>query len=235
MVLLLRAFTNVDAYAEALELAGLDPYVVGGRGYWSSQQVTDALCLLGCVANPLDDEALLGALASPAAAVSPRRPLDAAADRRAPASLASDRGARIGGCERRRRAGERIPGRPRGGRARRRAGALEGGTRRDRRGPPRRLPRHASSASGRAPRGCRSTRSSSGRSRRSATTSPRCSWTTGCGAPRTSSSWSASPPSTRLTTAATCAASSSRRPTGRRSATARRRLRSPPRTTPGSA
>ncbi len=71
MVLLLRAFTHVDAYAEALELAGLEPYVVGGRGYWSSQQVTDALCLLACVANPLDDEALLGALASPAAAVSP--------------------------------------------------------------------------------------------------------------------------------------------------------------------
>ena len=59
MVLLLRAFTHVDAYAEALELAGLDPYVVGGRGYWSSQQVTDALGLLA-VANPLDDEALLG-------------------------------------------------------------------------------------------------------------------------------------------------------------------------------
>lgn len=71
MVLLLRAFTHVDAYAEALELAGLDPYVVGGRGYWSSQQVTDALSLLGCVANPLGDESLLGALASPAAAVSP--------------------------------------------------------------------------------------------------------------------------------------------------------------------
>ncbi len=71
MVLLLRAFTHVDAYAEALELAGLDPYVVGGRGYWSSQQVTDAIGLLGCVANPLDDEPLLGALASPACAVSP--------------------------------------------------------------------------------------------------------------------------------------------------------------------
>lgn len=71
MVLLLRAFTHVDAYAEALELAGLDPYVVGGRGYWSSQQVGDALRLLACVANPLDDEALFGALASPAAAVSP--------------------------------------------------------------------------------------------------------------------------------------------------------------------
>ncbi len=71
MVLLLRAFTNIDAYAEALERAGLEPYVVGGRGYWSSQQVEDALRLLACVANPLDDEPLFGALASPAAAVSP--------------------------------------------------------------------------------------------------------------------------------------------------------------------
>jgi ATP-dependent helicase/nuclease subunit A len=66
MVLLLRAFSHVDAYAEALELVGLDPYVVGGRGYWSAQQVEDALCLLSCVANPLDDESLFGALASPA-------------------------------------------------------------------------------------------------------------------------------------------------------------------------
>ena len=71
MVLLLRAFTHVDAYAEALELAGLDPYVVGGRGYWSSQQVEDGLRLLACVANPLDDEALLGALASPACGAGP--------------------------------------------------------------------------------------------------------------------------------------------------------------------
>ncbi len=71
MVLLLRAFSHVDAYAEALELAGLDPYVVGGRGYWSAQQVEDALRLLACVANPLDDEPLFGALASPACGASP--------------------------------------------------------------------------------------------------------------------------------------------------------------------
>jgi ATP-dependent helicase/nuclease subunit A len=71
MVVLLRAFTHVDAYAEALELAGLDPYVVGGRGYWSAQQVEDALRLLSCVANPLDDEALFGALASPACGAGP--------------------------------------------------------------------------------------------------------------------------------------------------------------------
>ncbi|HYH60609.1 MAG TPA: UvrD-helicase domain-containing protein [Solirubrobacterales bacterium] len=71
IVVLLRAFTHVDAYEEALRRYGLEPYVVGGRGYWSQQQVEDLLRLLGCVANPLDDEMLLGALACPAAAVSP--------------------------------------------------------------------------------------------------------------------------------------------------------------------
>lgn len=71
MVVLLRAFTHVGAYEEALERAGLRPLVVGGRGYWSQQQVEDMRCLLGVVANPLDDELLLGALASPACAASP--------------------------------------------------------------------------------------------------------------------------------------------------------------------
>ena len=71
MVVLLRAFTHVDVYAEALELAGLAPHVVGGRGYWSAQQVNDALNLLSCVANALDDEPLLGALACPACGASP--------------------------------------------------------------------------------------------------------------------------------------------------------------------
>jgi ATP-dependent helicase/nuclease subunit A len=71
MVVLLRAFTHVDAYEEALDRAGLAPYVVGGRGYWSQQQVEDTLRLLGVVANPLDDELLFGALASPACGASP--------------------------------------------------------------------------------------------------------------------------------------------------------------------
>ena len=71
IVVLLRAFTHVDAYEEALDRAGLEPYVVGGRGYWSQQQVEDLLRLLDTVANPLDDEMLLGALACPANGVSP--------------------------------------------------------------------------------------------------------------------------------------------------------------------
>ena len=73
IVVLLRAFTHVDAYEEALERAGLRPYVVGGRGYWSQQQVEDLLRLLEAVANPLDDEMLLGALACPANASAPTR------------------------------------------------------------------------------------------------------------------------------------------------------------------
>ena len=71
VVVLLRAFTHVDAYEEAFMRAGLRPYVVGGSGYWSQQQVEDVLCLLSAIANPLDDEPLLGALASPACGVLP--------------------------------------------------------------------------------------------------------------------------------------------------------------------
>ncbi len=41
MVVLLRAFTRLDAHEDSLERAGLRPYVVGGRGYWSQQQVAD--------------------------------------------------------------------------------------------------------------------------------------------------------------------------------------------------
>jgi ATP-dependent helicase/nuclease subunit A len=71
MVVLLRAFTRFDAYEDSLERAGLRPYVVGGRGYWSQQQVADVCALLATIANPLDDQALLGTLASPACGVTP--------------------------------------------------------------------------------------------------------------------------------------------------------------------
>jgi ATP-dependent exoDNAse (exonuclease V) beta subunit len=71
MVVLLRAFTHLDAYEDSLERAGLRPYVVGGRGYWSQQQVSDVCALLAVLANPLDDHALFGALASPACGAAP--------------------------------------------------------------------------------------------------------------------------------------------------------------------
>jgi ATP-dependent exoDNAse (exonuclease V) beta subunit len=71
MVVLLRAFTHLDAYEDSLARVGLRPYVVGGRGYWSQQQVSDVCALLALIANPLDDQALFGALASPACGASP--------------------------------------------------------------------------------------------------------------------------------------------------------------------
>jgi ATP-dependent helicase/nuclease subunit A len=71
MVVLLRAFTHLDAYEDSLERAGLRPYVVGGRGYWSQQQIADVCALLATIANPLDDQALFGALASPACGAAP--------------------------------------------------------------------------------------------------------------------------------------------------------------------
>jgi ATP-dependent exoDNAse (exonuclease V) beta subunit len=71
IVVLMRAFTHVAAVERALSEAGLDPYVVGGRGFWSQQQIDDLRCLLAVISNPLDDEALFGALASPACAVLP--------------------------------------------------------------------------------------------------------------------------------------------------------------------
>jgi ATP-dependent helicase/nuclease subunit A len=71
IVVLMRAFTHVAAVERALAEAGLDPYVVGGRGFWSQQQIDDLRCLLAVIANPLDDQALFGALASPACAVLP--------------------------------------------------------------------------------------------------------------------------------------------------------------------
>jgi ATP-dependent helicase/nuclease subunit A len=71
MVVLLRAFTHLDAYEDSLRRAGLRPYVVGGRGYWSQQQVEDVRALLATIANPLDDPALFGVLASPACGAAP--------------------------------------------------------------------------------------------------------------------------------------------------------------------
>jgi ATP-dependent exoDNAse (exonuclease V) beta subunit len=93
MVVLLRAFNKLDAHEDSLERAGLRPYVVGGRGYWSQQQVADVGALLATIANPLDDQSLFGALASPACGVGPDTLwlLRAAAGRRRPVWPAVER------------------------------------------------------------------------------------------------------------------------------------------------
>ena len=65
VVLLMRATTHIGAYERALEERGIPTYVLGGRGYWSQQQVGDLRAYLAALANPLDELALLSVLGSP--------------------------------------------------------------------------------------------------------------------------------------------------------------------------
>ena len=65
VAVLLRSATDVAVYERALAQRGLPTYVVGGRGYWTQQQVADLRAYLGAVANPLDELALFTLLASP--------------------------------------------------------------------------------------------------------------------------------------------------------------------------
>ena len=70
VVLLLRATTHIGVYERALEERGIPTYVLGGRGYWSQQQVADLCAYLAALANPLDELALHSVLASPLGGVS---------------------------------------------------------------------------------------------------------------------------------------------------------------------
>ena len=65
LVVLVRATSSLRLYEQALEEQGLPTYVVGGRGYWSQEQVRDGLAYLALLANPHDEAALYAVLASP--------------------------------------------------------------------------------------------------------------------------------------------------------------------------
>jgi ATP-dependent helicase/nuclease subunit A len=69
ILILLRATGNLKIYERALAEAGLDYYVVSGRGFYASREVEDILNLLRVVENPLDDLAMAAVLRSPMAAV----------------------------------------------------------------------------------------------------------------------------------------------------------------------
>jgi ATP-dependent exoDNAse (exonuclease V) beta subunit len=70
IVLLLRASTHMGFYERALEERGIPTHLVGGRGYWSQQQVADLRHWLAALANPLDELAVYSVLASPLAGLS---------------------------------------------------------------------------------------------------------------------------------------------------------------------
>ena len=65
IVVLVRAAGSLRLLEQALEEQGLPTYVVGGRGYWSQEQVRDGLAYLGALSNPRDEPAFYGVLASP--------------------------------------------------------------------------------------------------------------------------------------------------------------------------
>jgi ATP-dependent helicase/nuclease subunit A len=65
IVLLLRATGDLAVYERALVELGVPTYVIGGRGYWSQQQVRDLVAYLAVLANPRDGLALATLLASP--------------------------------------------------------------------------------------------------------------------------------------------------------------------------
>ncbi len=66
IAVLLRALGDIDVYERALQQAGLRTIASAGA-FWGQQQVEDLLAYLRALANPLDELALYGALASPLA------------------------------------------------------------------------------------------------------------------------------------------------------------------------
>ena len=65
IVVLLRALGDLPVFERALEEQGLLTMSVGGRGYWGRQVVRDLCAWLAALANPRDETALYGVLASP--------------------------------------------------------------------------------------------------------------------------------------------------------------------------
>src|SRR4029077_12675276 len=64
VVVLLRASGDLEVFERALQLCGLRTLAAVGA-FWGHQQIGDLISYLRALANPLDEEALYGALASP--------------------------------------------------------------------------------------------------------------------------------------------------------------------------
>jgi ATP-dependent helicase/nuclease subunit A len=69
VVVLLRALGDLEVFERALRQRGLRTLASVGS-FWAHQQVSDLVCYLRALANPLDEQALHGVLASPFAGCS---------------------------------------------------------------------------------------------------------------------------------------------------------------------
>ncbi len=65
VAILFRALSDVELYEDAFQRYEIPYYVVGGKAFYSQQEVFDLLNLLRAVAEPLDEVSLAGALRSP--------------------------------------------------------------------------------------------------------------------------------------------------------------------------
>lgn len=65
IVVLVRGLGDLPVYERAIEDRGLSVLATGGRGYWGRQVVLDLCGWLSALANPRDELALYGVLASP--------------------------------------------------------------------------------------------------------------------------------------------------------------------------
>ncbi len=69
VAVLLRSGGDLEVYERALQLRGMRTLAAAG-GFWAHQQIGDLLAYLRALANPLDELALYGTLASPLTGVS---------------------------------------------------------------------------------------------------------------------------------------------------------------------
>ena len=65
IAVLFRTTTDIDTYAAALQTAGIPYYIVGGKGFYRCQEISDLLSLLQVIDNHGNETALAGALRSP--------------------------------------------------------------------------------------------------------------------------------------------------------------------------
>jgi ATP-dependent helicase/nuclease subunit A len=65
VAILFRALSDVEIYENALRTHDIPYYVVGGKAFYSQQEVFDLLNVLRTIADPTNEVALVGALRSP--------------------------------------------------------------------------------------------------------------------------------------------------------------------------
>lgn len=65
VALLFRALSDVDLYERALRDCGIPYYLVGGKAFYSQEEIYDLANVLRAIDDPADEAALFGALRSP--------------------------------------------------------------------------------------------------------------------------------------------------------------------------